>query len=266
MATYTYSVSADVAGGTVNEEVLYQEIVEGLRDDCEEVEVSGDVITIEFSNGLSAGEVTTLEAILLAHGATPAIDVAESAQTSASAAQTSANAAQSTANSAISTANAAQSTANAASAAVAGKADVSYVDTFAKPRVFQTEDPVTSTFSTSFQTKMTTTPVTLEAGTYEVSFGYGWSHNDTSTNFEGKIQQDSGSGFSDFGNIHEEESQDSGGSFGSTGTDQRKYLSRTKKLVVASSGSYSWRIQYRTEDDEEQSSMWEAFIKVQRTA
>lgn len=148
------------------------------------------------------------------------------------------------------------------------QAAIDEIKRFIVPRIFEFSEAVATNSTTTFNTKMTTATVTLEPGEYELSVGYGWSRDNTGDNFESRLQVDiDGAGFAAIGfdPMHEQEPKDVAGTFSTTGTDQKHGFHRVRKLIVAAEATYAFRLQWRGETGGE-SSLWDAMIKVQRTA
>jgi len=124
---------------------------------------------------------------------------------------------------------------------------------------FAVDESVSITTSTTNQVKLTYNAGTISSGTYMILVTYGWNHDATNNGFEGYVELNNGSGFSQIGEHHQQEPQDSNGTFGSTGTDQRHYLTRffVRSLVSAPT---SIRVLYRTNSGGVRSSIWDTYI------
>jgi hypothetical protein len=118
---------------------------------------------------------------------------------------------------------------------------------------------VSTTTSTSFQNKVSMVTGTLAGGTYRLEVSYGWSADRTNSNFLARVQQDG----SDLGQMHEEEPKDAGGSFGSTGTDQKHYATRVYHLSL-SAQSYTFTLDYGHQQAGSEASMWDAYMTLWR--
>lgn len=118
--------------------------------------------------------------------------------------------------------------------------------------------PVSTTTSTSFQNKLTLTTTNLPFGTYRLEWSFGWNHNSSEADFEARLQDNN----FNVGEIHKQEPKDAAGSFGSTGTSQRYYATRVRYLVL--SGVHTFDLDYRTDNSERASSIWEASISLWR--
>ena len=116
---------------------------------------------------------------------------------------------------------------------------------------------ISTTTSTSFQTKVAIPSTALPAGTYILTVSYGWNHDNQNNDFEGEIRQNG----SRIGELHKQEPKDSAGG-GSTGTTQRYYMTRRRELVLTA-GNYSFDVRYRTDSNGNESSIWEAMITLE---
>lgn len=123
-------------------------------------------------------------------------------------------------------------------------------------------DPsVSTTTSSNFQTKVQLLNQTLEAGTYRFTLSYGWNLDTTSSSFESIVREDSGGGFVQVYEPHLQEPQDSSGSWGVTGSDQRNYVTRVFDRVLTA-GTYSWDFQFRSVVAGIEASVWEILFYV----
>lgn len=168
-------------------------------------------------------------------------------------------------------ANNAHAVASQESAGFMSAADKTKLDRLSQP-VFGTEFTfaeslgVTSTTSTAYQFKVGTNPVSLPAGTYRIEVTYGWNTDNTSVDFEAVMAENQNEfGWFIMGEPHRQEPKDSNGSFSSTGTDQRHYVSRHFYRTV-SAGTYRWGIWFRTTQDYRTASIWDATISYWRVS
>ncbi len=122
-----------------------------------------------------------------------------------------------------------------------------------------TSSSVSTTTSTTFQTKLSATTTSLPAGTYRIGVYYGYNHDSASNDFEGRFLLDS----SQHGEIHKQEVKDSGDTWGSTGTSQRTYLHRVF-YVTLTTGTHDVEIQYRSDTAATASSIFEVTIELWR--
>ena len=114
---------------------------------------------------------------------------------------------------------------------------------------------ISTTTSTTFQTKVTFSYTPPAAGKYLLLVSYGWNHDATNSDFEARVQQDAVT----LGQIHKQEPQDSGGG-DPTGTDQRYLAMRYYLLDFTTTTAKSFTLQYRTDDAGDESSIWDAYL------
>ena len=127
---------------------------------------------------------------------------------------------------------------------------------------------IATTTSTTPQDLINTTFASIEAGDYELLISYGWSHDDTGSDYEGYITFD-GNLLGDIhsnGVTHKQEPQDSGGGGGGSGTDQQYLFTRSFYLPSLSSGTKDLLIQHSTSSGGAESSTWDIFAKLKRIA
>lgn len=120
---------------------------------------------------------------------------------------------------------------------------------------------VSTTTSTTFQNKLTLTTTSVPAGTYRVAFHYGWNHDATSNDFEAQYVEDTVA----IGEIHKQEPQDSGGTFGTTGTSQR-YVASKVFYRTLTAGVHTYDLEFRTDSGGTESSIWDAIIEFWRVS
>jgi len=118
---------------------------------------------------------------------------------------------------------------------------------------------VSTTTSNSWQTKITMVTATLEAGTYRLEVSYGWNHDVATDDFWGRVTQDA----VQIGEAHLQEPKDATGDWGSTGTDQRHYLTRVFHLNL-SAQSYTFDLEYGSSWAGTESSIWDAYLSLWR--
>ena len=118
---------------------------------------------------------------------------------------------------------------------------------------------VTNSTSNAGILKVTLNFTPQVAGTFVIEWGYQWNHNATNTDFEGWLTE----GGVQLGERHKQEPQDSGGSFGSTGSDQ-KFAHFRRRYRSLGTTPQTYAIRFRTTDSDDQSSIWEAFISARR--
>jgi len=118
---------------------------------------------------------------------------------------------------------------------------------------------VSTTTSDTFQTKISATTASVPAGTYRVAVTYGWNHDSTGSDFEARLMVNS----SQEGELHKQEPQDSAGSFSTTFSSQRYYVTRVF-YVSLSAGTHDLDLEYRTDLSGDESSIWNAVIEFWR--
>ena len=135
------------------------------------------------------------------------------------------------------------------------------------PPVFGTEFafaqnlPISTTTSTTFQNKVTLGPLNLPAGTYRLCVSYGWNHDNNGNDFEGRVLENG----AQLGEIHKQEPKDSAGG-DPTGTTQRYYVNRVAYLTYGSPTNVTFDLEYRTDANGQESSIWEATIEIWRVS
>jgi len=119
---------------------------------------------------------------------------------------------------------------------------------------------ISTTTSQTFQNKVSMTTTSLPAGTYRVQFSYGWNHNNNQSDFEGQLEEDA----LQLGELHKQEPKDNGGA-DATGSTQRYYASRTFYRTLTA-GVHTYDVNFRTDDSDFESSIWEAVIELWRVS
>ena len=121
---------------------------------------------------------------------------------------------------------------------------------------------VSTTTSITFQTKVELLNASIVAGKHRFIVSYGWNVDSTASDIEVKLQEKVGAGaYADLGELHKAEPSESAGTFGITGSDQRFYTSRIFERTLTT-GTYSWRVQYRSETTVA-ASIWETLVRVE---
>lgn len=121
-------------------------------------------------------------------------------------------------------------------------------------------DP-SSTTDDEWETKLSLTTEVLPSGLYKLQVAYGWNHNDSSSDFMGRVVED---GTRQLGQLHFQEPQDTSGSWENTGTNQRQYINRVFYLPI--SGQHSYTLEYASSDSGEESSIWDSSMEFKRVA
>ena len=130
--------------------------------------------------------------------------------------------------------------------------------------IFTFTGPDTTT-SETFQNVINENP-TLEAGDYIIEVSYGWNHNSTSSDFEGRVTFNGsilGDPFSN-GVTHKQEPKDSAGSGGSSGTSQQYSWSQKFYVTGVTAGAKNILLDYRTDDSDDESTIWNVIIEIKR--
>ena len=122
--------------------------------------------------------------------------------------------------------------------------------------------PVSTRTSNTFFPKVTM-DVDLEPGVYLLRWSYQWSRNNTFNNFEARVQID-GSDLPEQEWLHSQEMQDSGGTFGATGTDNRLTASGERALLELS-GPTTITLEWRGLGGGTVSSIWNASLSLYRS-
>lgn len=130
---------------------------------------------------------------------------------------------------------------------------------FGSQYFYAENDSISTMTSTTFQQKLRLTTPSIPAGTYRIGWSYQWNHDSTNNGFEGRVQIDDSTEIQ----YHQQEPQDSAGTFGSTGTDQ-KHTSSGFKNVVLSSGVHFVDVDFRTNAAGVESSIWNTRIEIWR--
>jgi len=88
---------------------------------------------------------------------------------------------------------------------------------------------------------------------------YGWNGDNSTGDFLAQVQQDG----SVIGEVHQEEPSDTAGTFGSTGTNQRHYITRVFHRSL-SAQSYTFKLDYSPEYSGQTASIWDAYMSLWR--
>lgn len=126
-------------------------------------------------------------------------------------------------------------------------------------------NPVTTTTSTSLQTKLTGTTSELPIGKYEchVTSSYNSDSNQRDI-IIGLTHNGSAIGQSD--EILRKEAKDTGGSYESTGTNQKHILSQSYFFDVTAPATQTFEVKYCAEQNGHEVSMWDTSIKIIRVS
>lgn len=118
---------------------------------------------------------------------------------------------------------------------------------------FADDASISTTSLTAFLNKLTLSE-NFTAGVYAVFVSYGWNYNSTGSNFEAQVLLDNVLQ----GTVHSQEPQDSGGSFFSTGTDQRHPV--TRMFLMTLNGAHDIDLEFRSSDGGTNASIFDAAI------
>lgn len=114
---------------------------------------------------------------------------------------------------------------------------------------------VSSTTSETFQAKLrmpTSGTITLPAGTYLLEVSYGWNHDDDKSDFEARVMEND----VQIGLTHRQEPKDGG-------ANQGYYTTRSFHRVLAAA-SYHFDLEYRSDSNGDESSIWDAYMRIWR--
>ena len=126
---------------------------------------------------------------------------------------------------------------------------------------------VSTTTSTTFQSKISGNTTALVAGDYKILVTYSWNHNATQNDFEGRFLFDGAAvGQNGSGLIHKAEPKDSGGNFSGTGSSQQYTFTQAYYVTGVTAGVKSVALDYRTDNNGVASSIWDASIEIIRVA
>lgn len=126
---------------------------------------------------------------------------------------------------------------------------------------------VSTTTSTTFQSKIAGNTTALVAGDYKILVTYSWNHNATQNDFEAQFLFDGAAvGQNASGLIHKAEPKDSGGNFSGTGSSQQYTFTQAYYVTGVTAGVKSVALDYRTDNNGTASSIWDASIEIIRVA
>lgn len=128
---------------------------------------------------------------------------------------------------------------------------------------------VSITTSTIFQNKIDFTTFVLPAGNYRIEWSYGWNHDARNNNFHARLVLDNDFTTDNFIMEHRQEPIESGGAgigkFVSTATNQL-YRSSGFRILNLSAGTHNLKLDFRTDSDGDESSIWDATIMLFRVS
>lgn len=127
---------------------------------------------------------------------------------------------------------------------------------------------VAITTSTTLQTKIDFTTTDLPAGNYKIEWSYGWNHDKNKNDFHGILALNNDFTQNNLLMEHLQEPQQEGGNgtnkYVSTGTDQLFVSSGF--MIVNLSGVNNLKLQFRTTNDADESSIWNSVISLHRVS
>lgn len=109
--------------------------------------------------------------------------------------------------------------------------------------------------NTTPQTRVTLNTGSVPAGTFLIEASYGWNCNSTNDAFISQVTEDA----SMIGELHFQDPSDSGGSFGTTGTNQRHYAHR-RFFRTLTAASYTYTLDFYSQNGGVSVSMWDASL------
>ena len=127
--------------------------------------------------------------------------------------------------------------------------------------------------SSTFATKVLLNTASIPAGTYKISWSYGWSYNAGTTDFEARVVLDGVQAtVDDYLMLHAQEPQDTAGTglgrYSTTGTDQAQraagFYYKTFGVAAAHAIKLDWRT--TTLGLGSEASIWDAFIEIVRVS
>ena len=129
--------------------------------------------------------------------------------------------------------------------------------------LFESSSVSITTSSSTYTEKINGTTPVVPSGKYRIMISYSWSHNDTGSDFIANIQVNS-TDIGQLGDFHRQEPQDSSGTFGSTGTNQKHQMTRVYYYDLASDGTINVVLKFLSSLSGEESSMWDAIVEIVR--
>lgn len=127
---------------------------------------------------------------------------------------------------------------------------------------------VSITTSTTLQTKIDFITTDLPAGNYKIEWSYGWNHDKNKNDFHGILALNNDFTQNNLLMEHLQEPQQEGGNgtnkYVSTGTDQLFVSSGF--MIVNLSGVNNLKLQFRTTNDADESSIWNSVISLHRVS
>jgi len=154
---------------------------------------------------------------------------------------------------------------------VSTKVAIQELETAIEANVYGTEfnlfqsTGVSTTTSTTFQSKITGNTTTLSTGDYKILVSYSWNHNATQNDFESRFLFDGVAvGQNSSGLIHKAEPKDAAGNFSGTGSAQQFTFTQAYYVTGVTAGIKTIALDYRTDKNGVASSIWDCSIEIIR--
>lgn len=123
---------------------------------------------------------------------------------------------------------------------------------------------ISTTTSTTFQEKLLLNVGILKNGAiYYLETSYKWNHDATNNDFESRVIDISSNELDHLDGHHKQEPQDSSGNWEGTGSAQR-YGNCFRYRIVGSGVADEFRLQYRTDSNGAESSIFDAIMSFKR--
>lgn len=263
---HTYSVDGDFPNQVVGEDLLLEEIAGSSISQAVtdlNIGISGsDNADITFADTLTGPETTTLDGIVAVHSGEQSAAVAGTSDLGTTVDPTSSDDSSSGVGVGAIWVNTVTDSAFICRDSTVDAAIWTQFSFGSSPTTEEFKgqsDGVSTTTSSTFQTKVSIGPDTYSGGVYELLVSYGWNHDSNQNDFESRITIDG----TPEGEEHRQEPKDSAGAFGSTGTDQKYYTASLREVSIPA-GSHTVALEYRTTVNGDESSIWEAFVRLRK--
>ena len=132
---------------------------------------------------------------------------------------------------------------------------------FGEDFAFIKDASIETTTGTTWIKKVTLSVTLATAGTFRIGWSYQWNHDNNKYDFMGRILHNNSTELSHV----RLEPKEVGGTFGSTGTDQRNAVSGFDILSL-SAGTHTFDIEYRSSFATAPASIWDARLEFWRVA
>jgi len=129
---------------------------------------------------------------------------------------------------------------------------------------FQKEESldVSTTSETTYHIKVSMQTAELPPGTYRIGTSYGWNTDSNQSDFEARLSEDD----KRLGEVHKEEPTDADGAFGQTGSNQKHYIERVFYSTYDVAAPHHFHLDFRSESDAVNASMFDAKIEIWRVS